>query len=98
MGLHRGTINILIEAGPQQDVLVPTIKVQGYDPIDADQDFLVRPCILKDTAGYQILPITRSTGRPAGHHAEGQIEVALVKKIDVQLGEELQVELQGYDD
>lgn len=95
--LHRGTINILVESGTQPGILVPTTRVTGCDPIDVDQDFLVRPCVLKDTCGYQILPVTKSTGRLAGHHAEGKIEIALVKKIDVQHGEELEVELQGFE-
>jgi len=98
MQLHRGTINILVEAGTRQSILIPTIRVPGCDPIDVDQDFLIRPCILKGTSGYQILPVTKSTGRLAGHHAEGKIEITLVREIDLLPEERLEVELYGYED
>lgn len=98
MKLHRGTINILVEPGTQQSILVPTMKVPGYDPIDMHQEFLIRPCVLKRASGYQILPIDKSTGMVAGHHAGGIIEIALCKRIDLRPEEELEVELQGYED
>lgn len=66
--------------------------------LDANQDFLIRPCKLKGVHGYQILPIDCVTGDPRGHHASKWIEISLKEKIDVQPGEELEVELQEFDE
>ena len=96
--LRCGTLNMIVEAGTEQSILIPITRVPGCDPIDFDQDFLIRPCFLKQVGGYQILPVTKSTNKLAGHHAEGIIEIALFKTIDVKPGDELEVELQDYED
>ena len=81
-------------------ILIPKNRISGCDPIDLDanQDFLIRPCKLKGVAGFQILPIDKTTGEPRGHYASRWIEISLKEKVAVQLGEELEVELQGFDE
>jgi hypothetical protein len=60
-----------------ESLIVPTDRVQGLDPIDLDanQDFLIRPCRLKGFAGFQILPVDKTTNQPRGHHAQRVIEI-----------------------
>jgi hypothetical protein len=100
LGLWQGTINIQLSAETYKAILIPTKRVPGCDEFDFDehQDFLVRPCKLKGTLGYQILPIDKKTSAPRGLHAANTIEIALTAKIDLKAGEELHVELQGFED
>jgi hypothetical protein len=44
------------------------------------------------------LPIDKATGKPRGRHAEKVIEIALAKEIDINDGDELEVELEGFED
>jgi hypothetical protein len=97
LGLWQGTINIQLPPDTDTSLVTPREKVVGLDPIDASQDFLIRPCRLKGVAGYQVLPIKKGTGEPQGHHAEKVIEVALTKKIPLTPTEELEVELEGFE-
>ena len=96
LGLWQGTINIQLPGETDERSLIPAERVPGRDPIDSDQDFLVRPCVLKGVPGFQILPIDKATGHPRGHHASKKIEISLRRKIDLRLDEELEVELQGF--
>ena len=100
LGLWQGTINIQLPAATDESILIPLDKIPGRDPIDFDsnQDFLIRPCKLKGISGYQILPIDKTTGEPRGHHSAKLIEITLRERIDLQPGEELEVELQGFED
>jgi CTP-dependent riboflavin kinase len=93
LGLWQGTINIRVSSETDENILLPTKRIPGLDPIDENQDFLVRACVLKGVAGYQVLPINKHTGRPKGHHWLGVIEIGLVQHIDVKFGDELEVEL-----
>lgn len=100
LGLWRGTINIQLASDIDESVLIPNQRVLGRDPFDfsENQDFLIRLCRLKETPGYQILPIDKTTSVPRGLHRSKQIEIALKEKIELELGEELEVELQGFED
>jgi len=100
LGLWQGTINIQLPAGTDRNILIPNERIPGRDPFDSEenQDFLIRRCKLKGVLGYQILPIDKDTAAPRGHHASRVIEISLHKKIDVQPNEELEVELQGFED
>jgi hypothetical protein len=97
--LWQGTINIQLPAETDERVIVPNERVPGHDPIDlnANQDFLIRPCRLKGVAGYQILPIDKTTNAARGHHSLKRIEIALKEKIDLKPNEVLKVELEGFD-
>lgn len=99
LGLWQGTINIQLSTETDERVIVPNERVPGQDPIDfdANQDFLIRPCRLKGVAGYQVLPIDKTTNEPRGHHSLKQIEIALKKKIGLKPNEELEVELEGFE-
>jgi hypothetical protein len=97
LGLWQGTINIQLSHGTADDVLIPREIIPGIDPIDVNQKFRIRACILKGVAGYQILPIDRETEAPRGHYEQKQIEVSLREKIDLRPREELEVELQGFE-
>jgi CTP-dependent riboflavin kinase len=96
LGLWPGTINIQLPVETDERFLLPTERVPGRDPIDSEQDFLIRACKLKGIIGLQMLPIDKTTGHPRGHHSSKTIEVSLSRKIDLRLGEELEVELQGF--
>jgi hypothetical protein len=98
--MWQGTINIQLPAETDERILIPNERVIGYDQIDvkSNQDFLVRRCRLKGILGYQILPIDKTMNVPRGYHAVKRIEVTLKQKIDLQHGEELEVELQGFED
>jgi hypothetical protein len=98
LGLWRGTINIQLRAETDGRFLIPNERIPGRDPIDADQDFLIRPCKLKGVVGYQILPIDKATGDPRGHHASKKIEISLKKEIELRPNEEIEIELQGFDE
>lgn len=98
MGLWQGSINIRLPAEIDESLIIPKKRVEGLDPIDADQYFLIRPCKLKDRRGFQILPVKKSTGDLQGHHAEGVIEIALTEKIELTANEQLEVELEDFDD
>jgi hypothetical protein len=97
--MRRGSINVQLAGGIDENWILPNRRVPGCDPIDfeSNQDFLIRPCHLKGVAGYQILPIDKTTCAPQGHHASRQIEITLVKEIELEPGEELQVELEGFE-
>jgi hypothetical protein len=99
LGLWRGSINVQLATGTDEKWMLPNQRVPSCDPIDfeANQDFLVRTCRLKGVTGYQLLPIDKTTGVPRGHHASKQIEIALVKKIELKAGEQLEVELDGFE-
>ena len=94
--MWQGTINIQLMAGTDEHILIPNERVQGADPIDKDQYFLVRRCRLKGVAGYQILPIDKRTNIPQGHHASKTIEITLEQRIELKEREELEVELEGF--
>ena len=98
LGLWQGTINIQLPTETDEAILIPNERVPGRDPIDLDsnQDFLIRPCILKGFAGYQILPIDKTTSEPRGYHAYKRIEIALKGTIQLQPNEELEVQLQEF--
>jgi hypothetical protein len=98
LGLRRGTINIQLPAETDGRFLIPNERVPGRDPIDVNQDFLIRPCKLKGVVGYQILPIDKATADPRGHHAKKQIEISLKEEIELRPDEEIEVELQGFDE
>ena len=100
LGLWQGTINIELPAETHEAILIPDERRPGCDPIDLDanQDFLIRPCRLKGLAGYQVLPIDKTTGEPRGHHASRWIEIALREKIDLKPDEELEAELERFED
>lgn len=99
LALRQGTINVQLSPEAYGSILLPTKRVPGVDKFDFEenQDFLIRPCVLKGVRGYQLLPIDKTTGRPRGLHGGNIIEVSLVMDIDVKCGEELEVELQGYE-
>jgi hypothetical protein len=99
LGMWQGTVNIQLPAETDERWILPCQRVTGRDPIDfeAKQDFLVRRCRLKGVAGYQVLPIDKTTGAPRGHHASKRIEITLVRRIDLEQGEELEVELEGFE-
>jgi hypothetical protein len=100
LGLWQGTINIQLSAETDDAVLIPSEKVPGCDPFDsaANQDFAIRACRLKGVLGYQILPIDKTTSEPRGHHGSKRIEIALKEEIELEPDEELEVELQGFED
>ena len=77
--------------------MIPSEIIPGFDLIDINQKFRIRPCSLKGVSGYQILPIDKLTGAPKGHYEWKQIEVSLRDKIDLLPHEELEVELQGFE-
>jgi hypothetical protein len=94
----QGTINIQLPPESDDRLLVPNKRVPGCDPIDENQDFLIRPCTLKGISGFQVLPIDKITGEPRGHHGTKRIEVSLRERIALQMDEELEVELLGFED
>jgi hypothetical protein len=98
--LWQGTINIQLPAETDEYFIVPNERTEGLDPIDleANQDFLIRVCKLRGVDGYQILPIDKTTKAPRGHHSSKIIEIALREKIKLEPNEELEVELQGFED
>jgi hypothetical protein len=96
--LWQGTINIKLPAETDDGGLIPDERIRGRDPIDANQDFLIRPCKLTGFLGYQILPINKATGKPNEYHGSKTIELSLKEKIYLQPNEELEVELQGFKD
>lgn len=100
LGMWQGTINIQLPAETDEGVLIPDKRVPGCDPFDlsAHQDFVIRPCRLKGVFGYQILPIDKTTSEPRGHHTLKRIEIALKETIALEPDEELEVELQGFED
>ena len=98
LGTQQGTINIQLPLSTGDDVLIPTDPMPGFDPIDVDQKFRIRACKLKGVAGYQILPVDKTTGAPRGHYSDKQIEISLKEKIDLERNEDLEVELQGFGD
>jgi hypothetical protein len=101
LGLWRGTINIQLPAETDERILIPNERILGRDPFDLveeNQDFLIRHCKLKGVFGYQILPIDKTTSVPRGHHASKVIEISLKERIDVRPNEELEVELQGFEE
>jgi hypothetical protein len=95
--LWKGTINIQLPPETDESVILPNKRVPGLDPIDSNQDFLVRPCRLKGGSGYQILPIDKTTSVPRGHHSEKVIEISLTTKIEIRPNEKLEVELEGFE-
>jgi CTP-dependent riboflavin kinase len=97
LGVWRGSINIQLPQGTNESLILPNKRVLGIDPIDVNQDFLIRPCRLKGVTGYQILPIDKATSEPRGHHSDKVIEIALREKIEIKLNEELEVELEGFE-
>jgi hypothetical protein len=98
--MWQGTINIQLPTETDDRILIPVERVVGDDQVDvrSNQDFLVRRCKLKGTNGYQILPIDKTMNVPRGYHAVKRIEVTLRQRIEVQIGEELEVELLGFED
>jgi hypothetical protein len=100
LGMWQGTINIQLPTETDDRILIPVERVVGDDQVDvrSNQDFLVRRCKLKGTNGYQILPIDKTMNVPRGYHAVKRIEVTLRQRIEVQIGEELEVELLGFED
>ena len=56
------------------------------------------PCKLKGFSGFQILPIDKTTSEPKGYHLRKRIEIALKEKIPLEPNEELEVELQGFEE
>jgi hypothetical protein len=99
LGLWKGSINIKISEGTDESLILPNERVAGIDAIDlnAKQDFLIRACRLKGGSGFQILPIDKTTNEPRGHHSEKVIEIALRERIEIKPNEELEVELEGFD-
>jgi hypothetical protein len=100
LGLYQGSINIQLPQDTDESSILPNERVTGLDPIDlnANQDFLIRSCRLKGVEGYQILPINKTTKEPHGHHSSKIIEIALKDKIPIQPKEQLEVELEGFED
>ncbi len=100
LGLWQGTINIQLPRDTSESLILPNKRVEGLDQIDLDhnQDFLIRRCMLKGVEGYQVLPIDKTTEKPRGHHSSKIIEIALKDKIPIQAHEELEVELEGFED
>lgn len=98
--MWQGTINIQLPPDTDEPIITPTIRIAGVDFFDLEenQDFLVRPCMLKGVKGYQVLPIDKMTGVPRGHHSSKIIEISLESRINLQLSEELEVELEGFED
>jgi len=98
--MWQGTINIQVPAETDEPLLIPNKRIPGRDSIDLDsnQDFLIRPCKLKGVVGLQILPVDKATGEPRGHHVSKIIEISLKEKIDLRPDEELEVELQEFDE
>jgi hypothetical protein len=97
LGVWQGSINILMAQGTEESLILPNKRVPGIDPIDVNQDFLIRACRLKGVTGYQILPIDKATSEPRGHHSDKVIEIALREKIEIKPKEELEVELEGFE-
>jgi len=100
LGLWPGTVNIKMLGDTGESLILPNERIKGLDLIDlqANQDFLIRACRLKGVEGYQILPIDRTTSEPRGHHSEKVIEIALRKRIEIKDNEELEVELERFED
>jgi hypothetical protein len=73
--------------------------VPGIDAFDSEenQDFLIRPCVLKGVSGFQVLPIDRATGTPRGLHGGNILEISLIREVEVIHGDALEVELHGYE-
>jgi hypothetical protein len=98
LGLRQGTINIQLPHETAEDIFIPTKIISGVDAFDAEQNFRIRPCKVKGVAGYQILPIDKSTRAPKGHYGQKQIEISLKEEIELEPNEELEVELEGFED
>lgn len=102
LGMRQGTINVQLPAEIYDRLPLPNQRVPGLDPIDSpsqhNQDFLVRRCKMNGEEGYQVLPIHKMSGEPRGLHAWKLIEITLIKEITLQEREELEVELQDFDD
>ena len=90
--LHPGTINIRCEPEAFRTIPKPSLCIEGVDEIDLteDQYLLLGPCSIRGVRGYRILPIVRPN-RKAGHDSEGIIEISLVKRLELQNREELEV-------
>ncbi len=99
LGLRQGTINILLSMESYQSILLPTKRVAGIDAFDLEenQDFLIRPCVLKGVSGFQILPINRTTDAPQGLHAVNILEISLIRHVEIKHDDVLEVELQDYE-
>jgi CTP-dependent riboflavin kinase len=97
--LWQGTINIKIPDNTEECIIIPSVKKEGCDQFDVEENqyFLIRSCKLKGVMGHQILPMCKATGKPRGRHAEKVIEIALKKEIEIKDGDELEVELEGFD-
>ena len=98
LGLWRGSINIQLPPQTDGSLILPGRRVEGLDPVDMNQYFLIRPCKLRDSSGFQILPVDKNTDEPKGHYAEKVIEISLREKIEIKPNEELEVELQDFED
>jgi CTP-dependent riboflavin kinase len=94
--LHPGTINIRCEPETFLNIPEPSLCIEGVDEIDLteDQYLLLGPCSIQGIRGYRILPVVRPN-RKAGHDCEGIIEVSLVRKLDLQNREEIEVTFPG---
>lgn len=99
LGLCKGTVNIKLPEDTSESLIIPSERREGLDPIDleAKQAFLIRACRLKGVDGYQVLPIDKTTNEPKGHHLSKIIEISLRNKIELTPNEELEVELQGFE-
>jgi CTP-dependent riboflavin kinase len=102
LGMYQGTINIQLPAEIYALLPLPNQRVPGLDPIDSptqhNQDFLVRRCKMNGAEGYQVLPVHKTSGEPRGLHAWKLIEITLKEEIKLRDGEELEFELQDFDD
>jgi len=99
LGLWQGTINIKLPDDTVESLALPNKRKEGLDQFDLDhnQDFLIRACRLKGIDGYQVLPIDKTTSEPRGHHSSKIIEISLKKRIELKPDEELEVELEGFE-